>query len=79
MRRSPRQARDEGIELRATTVTRFEHQGGRIAVSLGDGTAISASLLVAADGARSGVREQAGIATHGWSVRTIRDRHHGCA
>ena len=60
-----RQARDEGIELRATTVTRFEHQGARIAVSLGDGT-ISASLLVAADGARSSVREQAGIATHGW-------------
>ncbi len=29
--------------------------------------AVSASLLVAADGARSGVREQAGIATHGWS------------
>ncbi len=61
-----RQARHEGIDLRATAVTGFEHQGGRIAVSLGDGD-VSASLLVAADGARSGVREQAGIATHGWS------------
>jgi 2-octaprenyl-6-methoxyphenol hydroxylase len=60
-------AREQGIDLRPTTVTRFEHQGGRIEVALGDGTAISASLLVAADGARSGVREQAGIATHGWS------------
>jgi 2-octaprenyl-6-methoxyphenol hydroxylase len=61
-----RQARHEGIELRATAVTGFEHQGARIAVSLGD-DAVSASLLVAADGAHSGVREQAGIATHGWS------------
>jgi 2-octaprenyl-6-methoxyphenol hydroxylase len=60
-------AREQGIDLRPTTVTRFEHQGGRIEAALGDGTAISASLLVAADGARSGVREQAGIATHGWS------------
>jgi 2-octaprenyl-6-methoxyphenol hydroxylase len=61
-----RQARHEGIDLRATAVTGFEHRGGRIAVSFGD-DAVSASLLVAADGARSGVREQAGIATHGWS------------
>jgi 2-octaprenyl-6-methoxyphenol hydroxylase len=61
-----RQARAQGIELRATAVTGFEHQGGRIAGSLGD-DAVSASLLVAADGARSGVRERAGIATHGWS------------
>ena len=61
-----RQARHEGIALRATAVTAFAHQGGRITVSLGDGD-VSASLLVAADGARSGVREQAGIATHGWS------------
>ena len=35
-------------------------------VSFGDG-GVSAALLVAADGARSRVREQAGIATHGWS------------
>src|SRR5262245_45668850 len=60
-------ARLEEIELRATAVTRYEHHGGRIIVSLGDGGATSAGLLVAADGARSRVREQAGIATHGWS------------
>jgi 2-octaprenyl-6-methoxyphenol hydroxylase len=59
-------ARAQGIKLRATAVTGFEHQGGRIVVSLGD-DAVSASLLVAADGAKSRVREQAGIATHGWS------------
>src|SRR5882757_8370798 len=60
-------ARDEGIELRATSVMRFENQGSRVAVAFADGMTISASLLVAADGARSALREQAGIATHGWS------------
>ena len=59
-------ARTQGIELRATAVTGFEHHG-RIIVSFGDGGTTSAALLVAADGARSRVREQAGIATHGWS------------
>jgi 2-octaprenyl-6-methoxyphenol hydroxylase len=58
-------ARAEGIELRATALTRFAHESNRIVVSLGDG-GVSASLLVAADGARSRVREQAGIASHGW-------------
>jgi 2-octaprenyl-6-methoxyphenol hydroxylase len=61
-----RKAREQGIELRATAITGFDEQGGRISVSLGD-DAISASLLVAADGARSRVREQAGIASHGWN------------
>ena len=60
-------AREQGIALRATTVGRFDHHGARIAVSFGDGSAMSASLLVAADGAKSRVREQAGIATHGWN------------
>ena len=59
-------AREHGIELRATVVTGFRHEGSRIAVSLGDGD-VSAALLVAADGAKSRVREQAGIATHGWN------------
>ena len=59
-------ARAQGIELRATPVTGFEYEGSRITVSLGGGD-VSASLLVAADGAKSRVREQAGIATHGWN------------
>jgi 2-octaprenyl-6-methoxyphenol hydroxylase len=59
-------AREQGIDLRATAVSRFENDG-RVTVSLGDGGTISAALLVAADGARSKLREQAGIATHGWS------------
>jgi 2-octaprenyl-6-methoxyphenol hydroxylase len=38
-----------------------------IEVALADGEKISARLLVGADGARSNIREQAGIATHGWN------------
>jgi 2-octaprenyl-6-methoxyphenol hydroxylase len=59
-------AREQGIDLRATAVTDFEHQASRVAVSLGDEN-VSASLLVAADGAKSRLREQAGIETHGWN------------
>ena len=56
----------EGIDLRATTVAGFEARPDGVDVSLGDGATIEASLLVAADGARSRLRERAGIATHGW-------------
>jgi 2-octaprenyl-6-methoxyphenol hydroxylase len=56
----------EGIDLRATTVAGFETNAGGVDVTLGDGNTIDASLLVAADGARSKLRERAGIATHGW-------------
>src|SRR4051795_9422150 len=41
----------EGIDLRATTVAGFEARPDGIDVSLGDGSRIEASLLVAADGA----------------------------
>ncbi|MBS0530657.1 MAG: FAD-dependent monooxygenase, partial [Proteobacteria bacterium] len=59
-------AEAEGVDLRATTVTGYDTQPGGVTVSLGEGAAIEASLLVAADGARSKLRERAGIATHGW-------------
>src|ERR1700710_2507962 len=55
----------EGIDLRATTVAGFEQSAGGVDVTLGDGNTIEASLLVAADGARSKLRERAGIAPHG--------------
>jgi 2-octaprenyl-6-methoxyphenol hydroxylase len=41
----------------------------RVEVTLADGEAISTGLLVAADGARSAIRERAGIAVHGWPYR----------
>ena len=59
-------AEAEGVDLRATAVTSYESRSDGIDVTLVDGSAIEASLLVAADGARSKLRERAGIATHGW-------------
>src|SRR5437763_3987986 len=59
-------AQAEGVELRATTVAGNQARSDGVDVTLGDGNTIGASLLVAADGARSKLREQAGIATHGW-------------
>jgi len=59
-------AEAEGVDLRATTVASYDARAEGIDVTLGDGSVIAASLLVAADGARSKLRERAGIATHGW-------------
>src|SRR5579872_4997441 len=59
-------AEAEGIDLRALAVSDFSVRSGGIDVTLSDGHVIEASLLVAADGARSKLRERAGIATHGW-------------
>jgi 2-octaprenyl-6-methoxyphenol hydroxylase len=56
----------EGIDLRAVAVSDFAARSDGVAVTLADGSIIEASLLVAADGARSKLRERAGIATHGW-------------
>jgi 2-octaprenyl-6-methoxyphenol hydroxylase len=59
-------AEAEGIDLRATTVASYDASADGMDVTLGDGSKIAASLLVAADGAKSKLRERAGIATHGW-------------
>src|SRR4051794_38373409 len=59
-------AQAEGVELRASAVTEFAVRADGIEVTLADGGVIEASLLVAADGARSRLRQRAGIATHGW-------------
>jgi 2-octaprenyl-6-methoxyphenol hydroxylase len=56
----------EGIDLRGLAVSDFAVRSDGVAVTLSDGSIIEASLLVAADGARSKLRERAGIATHGW-------------
>ncbi|XUJ36758.1 ubiquinone biosynthesis hydroxylase [Bradyrhizobium japonicum] len=59
-------AEAEGVDLRATTVASYDARPEGVDVTLGDGSVIAASLLVAADGARSKLRERAGIVTHGW-------------
>jgi 2-octaprenyl-6-methoxyphenol hydroxylase len=61
-----RRAVAEGIDLRGLAVSDFAAASGGVDVTLSDGSRIEASLLVAADGARSKLRERAGIATHGW-------------
>src|ERR1700694_1271854 len=61
-----KRAQAAGVGLRATSVATFDSRSDGVDVTLGDGSVIEASLLVAADGARSKLRERAGIATHGW-------------
>jgi 2-octaprenyl-6-methoxyphenol hydroxylase len=55
-----------GIDLRAGAVSGFDNGGGGIHVHFAEGHSISTRLLAGADGARSLIRETAGIATHGW-------------
>ena len=93
-------ARQRDVELRAAAVTGFAHifedaatdtkpagAPNHIEAQLSDGSILSTRLLVAADGARSSIRSQAGITTHGWiydqsaiviNVEHERD-HHGRA
>jgi 2-octaprenyl-6-methoxyphenol hydroxylase len=83
-------AKELGVELRAASVTNFSlppSSAQRVDVALSDGTTVASRLLVGADGARSAIREGAGIVTYGWDygqsgiVTTVaheRD-HHGRA
>ena len=84
-------AKDEGVTLAPAAVTDLEFATDRATnrtnVRLSNGNALAGRLVVAADGARSAIRERAGIASHGWSygqsaiVTTVaheRD-HHGRA
>src|SRR5262252_275623 len=68
-------AKAEGVALRPAAVTEIEFATDRATdratnrahVRLSNGEVLAARLLVAADGARSAIRERAGIASHGWS------------
>lgn len=60
-------AKDEGVDLRANAVGSFETSASSVEATLANGETIKARLLVGADGARSQVRERAGITTHGWN------------
>jgi 2-octaprenyl-6-methoxyphenol hydroxylase len=60
-------AKSVDVELRATPVAGFAVDANSTQVQFADGETVTARLLVGADGARSLIREQAGIATHGWN------------
>jgi 2-octaprenyl-6-methoxyphenol hydroxylase len=62
-----KKAEAEGVTLRPAAVTGFEVATNRVTVQLANDDPLDARLLVAADGARSLIRERAGIASHGWS------------
>lgn len=77
-------ARAHDVELVTAGVKQADPAATHIAVTLDDGRAIAASLVVAADGARSRLREAAGIGWVGWSypqagiVATVaHERPHG--
>ncbi|MFL4985193.1 MAG: ubiquinone biosynthesis hydroxylase [Xanthobacteraceae bacterium] len=80
-------ARAKGVDLRATAVAGCDVGRDHVEARLADGARFDARLIVAADGARSSLRERAGISMVGWSygqtaiVTTVaheRD-HHGRA
>ena len=58
-----------GVSLRAEGVDRFRTDAARIDVELKGGDVLPAALLVAADGGRSRLREQAGIGWISWPYR----------
>src|SRR5690606_22824895 len=81
-------ASNPGLTLIAPAeIARFADTGGTMAITLRDGTELTASLLVGAEGRRSASRETARIKTVGWRygqtaiVTTIAHErpHHGRA
>ncbi len=53
-------------QLYGSGIAAIERSGGRQSLTLENGESLSATLIVGADGARSTVRELAGIAVDGW-------------
>lgn len=75
---------DEGVSLRALAVSDHDARSDGVTVTFSDGSTLEASLLVAADGAKSALRQRAGIAVNGWDydqsgivVTVEHERDHG--
>lgn len=61
------ECRNQGVMLRPIGARALRIADGAVAVELADGDVIDAALLIAADGGRSRLREEAGIPWVGWS------------
>ncbi len=80
-------AKAEDVRLLPCAVEQFVPGAEHVAARLSDGHTVTAKLVVAADGARSQLRDQAGIRTYGWPygqsaiVTTVAHErpHHGRA
>ncbi len=78
-------AREVGVELKPQAVAKFSAGAADcLDAELANGTSVPTRLLVAADGARSTIRQAAGIATHGWTygqsaivINVEHERDHG--
>jgi 2-octaprenyl-6-methoxyphenol hydroxylase len=77
-------AKDAGVGLHACAVGNVAREGAHATVELANGPSLAARLVVAADGARSSIRERAGIAVHGWDygqsaivTNVTHERDHG--
>src|SRR4029077_10979184 len=77
-------AKEIGVTLVPSGVDKVSRDGEQVVAELKGGGAFAARLLAAADGARSQIRQGAGIATHGWTydqsaiVTTVgHERDHG--
>jgi 2-octaprenyl-6-methoxyphenol hydroxylase len=60
-------ARQAGVALMPTAVADFATDANGVTARLASGATVRARLVVAADGARSRIRERAGIQSVGWS------------
>ncbi len=77
-------AETAGVTLSVVPVTDFAADIDTTRITLSNGTALQARLLVAADGGKSRLREKAGISFYGWTydqsaiVGTIRHEREHC-
>ena len=60
-------AKELGVDCALARLTALKRTAMSVEVALADGGAMSARLLVGADGAHSVTRERAGIASYGWN------------
>ncbi len=62
-------AKAVGVDLRESSLRNFTRTGAALSLETADNSTFSARLLVAADGARSSLREKAGIDVVGWDYQ----------